>query len=252
MIKPHINVPLRSFDKYLHFIRQERLNLEIYFDSNTADKITKEDILLLKDKLDYKPELSIHAPFMDLSPGGVDPKVREITFKRFSDLIGFSEILKPKTIVFHSGYDKWKYDSRVDIWLEGSLKTWRPLNKMASDLGVNIAIENVFEDEPSHLRLLMEEMGSGNFGLCFDAGHFNLFSSVSLKEWLRITKPYILELHLHDNDGGADSHLAIGEGNVDFQTLFNELKEKNCLCTIEAHTIEGVKKSIENLQTFLK
>jgi len=36
-----------------------------------------------------------------------------------------AELLAPKIVVFHSGYEKWKYGHRVDIWLEESLTTWR-------------------------------------------------------------------------------------------------------------------------------
>ena len=79
-------------------------------------------------------------------------------------------------------------------------------------MGVKIAIENIFEDEPSNLRLLMEQMGSDNFGVCFDTGHCNLFSKVPLEEWMRALAAYIAELHLHDNDRSADQHLPMGEG----------------------------------------
>ena len=53
--------------------------------------------------------------------------------------------------------------------------------KKAEEIGVKIAIENIFEDEPENLRLLMEEMGNKNFGICFDSGHFNLFLKYHLK-----------------------------------------------------------------------
>jgi sugar phosphate isomerase/epimerase len=251
-INPHVHVPYDSLDKYLSFINKEKLNLEIYFGSRSFDSVTKHDIIDLKNKLDYHPQLTIHGPFMDLSPGAVDLKVREVTTQRFSDVLDISEILKPKVIVFHSGYDKWKYDSRVDIWLEGSLKTWRPVNERAVDLGIKIAIENIFEDEPGHLALLAKEMGSDNFGLCFDTGHFNLFSQVPLMEWLGIIKPYVLELHLHDNSRTADEHLAIGEGDFDFPTLFKELEGIDCVHTIEAHTLQDVKKSLKRIKEFFE
>jgi sugar phosphate isomerase/epimerase len=252
VIEPHVNVPFEDLDKYLHFIKEERLNLEIYFGSRVFDELKKEDIINLKDKLDYNPELSLHAPYMDLSPGAVDPKVREVTFKRFSDVLDFAEILRPKVVVFHSGYDKWKYDGRVDIWLEGSLRTWIPLNKKAEALGVKIAIENIFEDEPTNLKLLMEEVGSKNFGICFDTGHFNLFSKLLLTDWLEKIDPYIIEVHLHDNLKTRDLHLAIGEGNFNFRTLFKELQGKDVVYTIEAHTVEGVRKSLERFKTYLR
>lgn len=248
---PHIHVPYDLLDKYLSFIRKERLNLEIYFGSKSFDSLQKEDIIALKKKLDYDPQLTIHGPFMDLSPGAVDIKVREVTIQRFSHVLDFAEILMPKVIVFHSGYDRWKYDSRVEIWLAGSIQTWKPINERAGGMGVKIAIENIFEDEPEHLRLLAKGMNSDNFGLCFDTGHFNLFSKIPLQEWLQIIKPYIVELHLHDNSRYADQHLALGDGDFDFTTLFRELKGIDCIHTVEAHTVEDVKKSIERLKGYV-
>ncbi len=247
---PHVHVPFDSLDKYLSFLKENELNLEIYFGSRTFDDITDADIIALRNKLDYNPAISIHGPFMDLSPGAVDPKIRELTTKRFSKTLGFGRILKSKVIVFHSGYDRWKYDSRVDIWLDGSLKTWTLIEKIASDMGIEIAIENIFEEDPEHLKLLSEEMNSEYFGICFDTGHFNLFSKLSLKAWLRIIKPHVKELHLHDNKRYADEHLAIGEGDFDFKTLFNELKGIDCVHTLEAHTIEDAKKSLEKIKEY--
>lgn len=250
MISPHVHVPYHRIEDYLRFIREHRVNLEIYFSSNSLDAITDSDILELKEKLDYRPSITIHAPFMDLSPGAVDSKVRDITIERFSHIFAIAEVLKPEVIVFHSGYEKWKYAQKIDVWLEGSLKTWPPLIKKAVDMDIKIAIENIFEDDPANLRLLMEEINSEHFGICFDAGHFNLFSKIPLGEWLKQLMPYIIELHLHDNNKTSDAHLAIGEGTFDFGTLFSTLKDKNLVYTIEGHTPEDVLKSIERLQKY--
>jgi sugar phosphate isomerase/epimerase len=251
-IHPHVHVPYDGIDKYLKFIRSEQLNLEIYFGSRQVDELSRNDILDLKKKLDYAPQISVHAPFMDLSPGAVDSKVREVTIKRFMDVLDYSGLLEPGVVVFHSGYDKWKYDQRVDIWLERSLETWGPINEKAAGLGIKIAIENIFEDEPESLRLLMEKMNSGNFGVCFDTGHFNLFSSVSLTEWIEAVKPYIIELHLHDNNGSGDDHLAIGDGIFDFRILFRLLEDINCVYTIEAHSVKDVKKSLKRFKEYFE
>lgn len=251
MISPHVHVPYHRLEDYLRFIREHRINLEIYFSSHSLDAINGSDILKLKEKLDYHPSITIHAPFMDLSPGAVDSKVRDITIERFSHIFAIAEVLKPEVIVFHSGYEKWKYAQKIDVWLEGSLKTWPPLIKKAVDMDIKIAIENIFEDDPANLRLLMEEINSEHFGICFDAGHFNLFSKIPLGEWLKQLMPYIIELHLHDNNKTSDAHLAIGEGTFDFGTLFSTLKDKNLVYTIEGHTPEDVLKSIERLQKYI-
>ncbi len=246
----HVHVPYDQIDRYIGYIRGECLDLEIYFGSDSFDTLREGDIERLIEKLDYGPSLTIHAPFMDLSPGAVDEKIRNVTLRRFNEVLDVAEQLKPRVVVFHSGYEKWKYDRNIDIWLDGSLKTWRPVNERAEELGIKIAIENIFEDEPENLRLLAEEMNSKNFGLCFDTGHFNLFSKLPLSEWLLLTRDYIRELHLHDNSRYRDEHLALGEGDFDFRTLFQVLKGIDCVYTIEAHSVEDVKKSLERFPEF--
>jgi sugar phosphate isomerase/epimerase len=137
------------------------------------------------------------------------------------------------------------------MWLEGSINTWDPLLKRAADIGTKIAIENIFEDDPTNLRMLMEKIGSELFGICFDTGHCNLFTRVPLEEWLRQLKPYIIELHLHDNNKTFDDHLAIGDGTFDFAMLFDTLKDKELVYTVEAHSPEDTVTSIKRLQKYI-
>jgi sugar phosphate isomerase/epimerase len=249
-IDPHFHIPYCKISDYLPFFKEHLLNLEIYFPSNSLDTLTHVDIEKLQEDLDYQPAVTIHAPFMDLSPGAVDSKVRALTIERFLQLFDIAQRLKPKVIVFHSGYEKWKYASRIDLWMEGSLITWSRLLPKAEESGVRIAIENIFEDDPISLRLLMEKMRSQYFGICFDTGHFNLFSATPLKEWLKQLTPYLIELHLHDNDKSADNHKAIGDGTFDFDTLFSTLKDKSLVYTIEAHTPEDALISLQRLKTY--
>lgn len=114
----------------------------------------------------------------------------------------------------------------------------------AERIGTQIAIENIFEDEPANLRLLMERMNTSGFGICFDTGHFNLFSKTPLEDWMAALNPFIIELHLHDNDGSRDQHLPMGEGNFDFKKFFRLLNNNACLHTIEAHSEEHALRSL--------
>ncbi len=250
MLAPHIHMPYHLIGHYLSFIIQNKINLELYFSSDILDRTNYSEIEKLQS-LSYNPSFTIHAPFMDLSPGAVDSKVRAVTVERFNQIFSFAEIIRPEAIVFHSGYEKWKYALKVDIWLENSLRTWKEFITRAKEINTKIVIENIFEDNPYNLRLLMENLGSEYFGLCFDSGHYNLFSKTTLKDWLNQTKDYIFELHLHDNNRTSDAHLAIGEGNFDFKTLFSELKNRNIIYTIEGHTEQDVLKSLERLKEYI-
>ncbi len=252
MTLTHIHVPYKKIAEHINFISENRLNLEIYFDSDSLDKINSDLVYGLLYKLNYNPSISIHAPFMDLSPGAVDSAIREKTIERFNQVLDIAEILRPNIIVFHSGYEKWKYALKIDTWLNKSLQTWHIINERAIKIQTKIAIENIFEEEPTNLRLLMDAINSDNFGICFDTGHFNLFSKVSLNEWINTLKKYIIELHLHDNNKEADSHYPIGDGCFDFDALFKELKDNNCLYTIEGHSPDDVLKSIQRLNKYIK
>ncbi len=248
MIHPHVHIPFDRVQEHLDFIKENRLNLEIYFSSAILDTVTDSGIFAVREMLDYSPSLTFHAPFMDLSPGAVDSKVRDATINRFSQVLDIADILRPAAIVFHSGYEKWKYALNIDLWLEKSLMTWQPLNERAAAMGVKIAIENIFEDEPANLKLLMEKMNSENFGICFDTGHFHLFSKVPLENWISPLKPHIIELHLHDNDRTSDQHLPVSDGTFDFKSFFELLGDKNCIYTLEAHSPQNVMKSIKSLR----
>lgn len=244
MQPPHIHIPYHRLFEHLSFIRENRLNLELYFGGSALDSLTLNAVREMAGLLDYGPSLSLHAPFMDLSPGAVDSRVREATMDRFRQTFDIAAILRPKAIVFHSGYEKWRYGLNMELWLEKSLLTWQPLNSLAADLGTKIAIENIFEEEPSNLKLLMEGMTSDNFGVCFDTGHFNLFSKSPLEDWMEALRPYIVELHLHDNNGAMDQHLPMGEGRFDFTKFFSLLEGRDCIHTLEAHTREHVLQSL--------
>ncbi|MCX8030572.1 MAG: sugar phosphate isomerase/epimerase [Thermodesulfovibrionales bacterium] len=247
----HVHIPFYKIKDYLAEIKKHKLNLEIYFNSDALDSIKGSDLEMLMNSLDYKPSLSIHAPFMDLSPGAIDSKVRAVTLDRFFHVLEIAGRISATHIVFHSGYEKWNYNHNIDLWLEKSLQTWRKVLDSSKDMNVKIAIENIFEDNPKNLLMLMKELASERFGICFDTGHCNIFSSVSLDEWLEALTPYILELHVHDNDKRSDAHYPIGEGTFDFNRLFSYIKDKKCLYTIETHSPEMVIKSIEKLSAFL-
>lgn len=231
-------------------IKKHRLNLEIFFRAEDVVSFTEKNLENLLKELDYGPIITIHAPFMDLSPAAVDPGVRAVTRERFSQVFEAAKVLRPKAIVFHSGYEKWKYAHKVEVWLDGCLDMWPEFIRKAEALDIKIAIENIFEDTPDNLALLMKELASKHFGICFDTGHMNIFTSVPLSEWLDALAGYIVELHLHDNSGDIDSHLALGEGNFDFDSLFNALKGRDIIRTIEATSTEDVLKSLEALKKY--
>jgi len=251
----HVRVPYERIGEHLELIRSRRMDLEVYLDAGALDAISPSDILRLREALDYGPSIIVHGPFMDLSAGAVDPRARALAEERFLMAVELAAPLGPRTFVFHSGYEKWRYDHNPEPWLEASLRSWPPVIEAASRVGALVAVENIFEDEPGTLRLLMEELGppkNQGFGLCFDSGHFNLFSKVSLEDWIEGLAPHIIHLHLHDNDGTRDSHLPVGDGSFDFRGLFSSLSRsgQRPTLTVENQSPEAVLLSIRRIMDY--
>ncbi|HUL23324.1 MAG TPA: sugar phosphate isomerase/epimerase family protein [Thermodesulfobacteriota bacterium] len=234
----HTNVPYSMLLHRIDFAVQNQIHPEIYFSAEDLDACDEEDLQRLSSTLQRNQlETSIHGPFMDLSPGGVDQRIKEVTRDRILKTIQLAHFFNPKTIVFHPGYETWKFDGNVNLWLESSLQTWRPLVKEAEERGVTLAVENVFDESPEPIQRLLEEIHSPRFRFCFDTGHQNVFAKTPLSVWMETLGAFLSEVHLHDNHKETDEHLPVGEGEFDFPQFFTLLSRSNLtpLYTIEPH-----------------
>jgi sugar phosphate isomerase/epimerase len=137
-----------------------------------------------------------------------------------------------------------------DEWLEASVATWQELIVLAGEAQTVIALENVYEREPSVLRRLFERLNSDRICFCFDTGHFNVFARAPLSVWFGELGKYLGHLHLHDNHGRFDEHLPVGNGNFPFAELFEKLKdmEDRPTMTLEAHAQADLWQSLDNIK----
>jgi sugar phosphate isomerase/epimerase len=250
----HIHIPYPKLTDYIELLRKRAYDLEIYLSAAVLDQLERDDLDRLKKNLDWNPALTLHAPFMDMNPGAVDPMVRSVTQVRFRQLMNVASILKPRAAVFHAAYDRWRYGGRKDIWLNNSLDTWNKVLDTAATIGMQVAVENVFDEDPDALGMLIEAIARPGFGFCFDTGHFNLFSTVPMEAWFDRLGRFLVEVHLHDNDGSADSHWALGRGDIDFEKFFRLMKEKAPVpvYTIEAHDKDDIEASLGNVRGYLQ
>ncbi len=249
-----VNIPFPMLMKNLDLILESGFQPEIYFSSHVLDRLDQKDVQKASQKLRQKDiPLTFHAPFMDLNPGAVDEKIREVTVTRFRQVMDLAPWFTPKSIVVHPGYDRFRYDGDVDLWLENSLLTWKPLVEQAANLSVRLAVENVFDETPAILKRLFSALQSPYVGYCLDTGHGHLFSAVPLEEWIEELGPWLIEAHLHDNHGTMDDHLPVGQGKINFAALFATLNRKNLapILTIEPHQLEHLAPTLQGLAKYL-
>ena len=141
----------------------------------------------------------------------------------------------------------------LNLWLKSSLQTWKPLVTEAEEMGLVIAIENVYEESPDSIKILLEEIHSPHFRFCFDTGHHNVFSKAPLPTWFETVGKYLCEVHLHDNHKEMDEHLPVGEGGFDFDQFFNLLSqfELNPIYTIEPHEEAHLWRGLEAAKKYI-
>jgi len=247
-----VNVPFRMlYDKYLDRFLERNINPEIGIDALALERFTLADFKRIGKILqDHGLSITLHGPFIDLSAGSADPAIVALTRTRFEQLLKLVPFFSPKSVVCHSGYDWKRYGFFRDQWIETCLETWSWLAKSLAEQGTRLMLENVYEKDPKDIQVILDGLKSLNVGFCLDCGHLFAFGNSDLKGWLESLGSYIAQLHLHDNHGSQDEHLAMGMGTIDFKLLFNHLKLNNKyppIITLEPHQEEDLSPSLAYL-----
>ncbi len=247
-----MNVPFRMVEANIGRILSLEIGIEIYIDNHVIEEIGASEAKELGTRLEgYGIACTVHAPFMDLSPGGFDRSVRRITLEKLKKSVEMAQLLKARGIVCHPGYDKWRFDGNEKFWLDTSVETWTEVIKEA-DKSLLVMVENIFEEHPSSLCALFDHFKKENLWFCFDSGHFNLFSKIPLDGWLVPLKNRVKEMHLHDNHGTSDEHLPVGAGTFPFRELKAFLRQTGDLIfTTEVHSEGYIMESTRRLREFL-
>lgn len=215
-----VHIPFRLLGLYLEEAAERGLCLDLLFDAEALDGYRAKELDELRERIEGKGmAVSLHGPYVDLVPGSPDPRVREVSLERMLQVVEPARLLRARQVVLHSGWDpwRWRYDGDRKLWRERSLEVWERLLRATERAGTVWALENVFEEEPGPLLEIIERVGSLRLRHCLDLGHFNVFAGCSLEEWLSALGPFVVAVHLHDNDGRQDGHLALGQGNIDWE-----------------------------------
>jgi len=248
------HLPYAQLGAHLPFFLERRLNPEIFFSGESLEALVPGELAATAGLLkDAGLSCTIHAPFMDLNPGSLERLLRGATMRRFSQVLDAAEILRPEVMVFHPGFDRWRYGEATELWLEHSVVAWRSVLERARGIGTVIAVENIFEEEPSTLKALFDAVEDPLLRHCFDVGHWNLFRKVGMEQWFEALGGRVAEVHIHDNRGTRDDHAPPGAGEIDFE-LFFRLMERfapDAAYTIEAHSREHLERSLVALDHYL-
>ena len=244
-----INAPFdRLYSDLLPLFLDNKLQPEIGLEGNYLWTAPDRNFQELGDKLrDNGLCCTLHAPFHDLVPGGFDTHILSLSRQKLHRAFSLLPVFKPKSIVCHLGFEPHKHAHDLERWLDVSTETWRLLLPLAARENVPVMFENTYELDPSVHLALFSRLDSFTFGFCLDTGHVLAFSKTTWQNWVKKLLPWLGQLHLHDNDGTGDAHLAIGAGSFDFDGLFKKIQNRPLLCTLEQRSTEDIAASLEKL-----
>jgi sugar phosphate isomerase/epimerase len=193
--------------------------------------------------------LTIHGPFQDLAPGALDDLVLGASRQRLRQAWRWLPVFRPEAVICHLGYEARHYRWDQENWLTRTAATYRELGARAHAYGVRVMLENVYEEDPELIREAIQRIGLDNVQVCLDVGHLNAFGGGDFQGWLETLWPVIGHLHLHDNQGILDDHLALGTGNIplEFVLTFLAKRDQQPLITLEPHQENSLTPSLEYL-----
>lgn len=176
----------------------------------------------------------LHAPFAELSPASIDPKVRGVTILRYRQAMEMAASLGISRLVIHSGFIPLVYFP--EWFVEQSVLFWREFLEETPE-GITIALENVMEPGPEMLVEIVQQVQDRRLGLCLDVGHANsLVSKTPVVDWVAPMAPYLRHVHLHNNEGDADLHQCLGTGTAPMEAVLDRILAS---CPQATFTIEN-------------
>lgn len=192
---------------------------------------------------------TLHGAFFDVIPFSLDARIREIAELRIEQSMETAKRIGAKAVVFHTNYTPFlNSESYIQGWIDVNTLYWSSVLERHSE--INIYLENMFDTTPDVLEALSKRLCRyANYGVCLDYAHAFL-SNVPPQEWGKCLGRFVKHVHLNDNDGVSDLHLAWGDGVID-RTAFYDCYEtymKGATVLLETSQKENIIRSLTQLR----
>ncbi|NVN80262.1 MULTISPECIES: L-ribulose-5-phosphate 3-epimerase [unclassified Vibrio] len=167
--------------------------------------------------------------------GSADPAIREQAVIHMEKAISLAYKLGIRTVQL-AGYDVY-YEPADKVTHQRFIEGMKLSAQLAERSGVMLAVEIMDTDylnSLSKFEVLSREVNSPYFTAYPDVGNISGWNYDIVTE-LKLSKPHITQIHLKDTYKVTDEYkgqfrdLVIGDGEVDFNAIFETLKETECV-----------------------
>ncbi len=189
---------------------------------------------------------TVHAPYSDLNLASLNYPIWRESIRQICSCIHHAADLTDRVTV-HPGF----------VSPVGKLvpeKVWEmqktalvEIGKYAEDHGILACVENMISIKDFLCRYPEEILGLTEgipgIGITLDVGHANTNGLVDA--FLKYIKE-VNHLHIHDNHGQSDEHLALGDGAIDWKKVGSVIARdySGGVAVIEGRTLEEAKRSL--------
>lgn len=192
---------------------------------------------------------TMHGAFLDVTIHSEDALIRKASEQRIIQSMEIARDMELRGVVFHTGrLHGFRDKVYLENWLNVNEEFFRGvLQKYPRQ---QIFIENMFDEAPDMLARLAERfLDEPRFGVCLDYAHAAITGIVG-EEWVKALAPYILHMHINDNDKVNDLHEEIGTGQIDWRAFDSEMRRfgVDASVLIEMKDLERQRRSMEYLR----
>jgi sugar phosphate isomerase/epimerase len=198
---------------------------------------------------------TVHLSYVDLNIASLIPAARQTAVERTLRGLEFAHQVEASCGVLHSGRHYLRHPLANQLVAEALRASLGALQGSS----VPIALENLVLDEtdflqsPAELDSLTREFGLSN---CLDFGHAHVEGTACgqarLDDYLTLLNDNIIHLHLHNNHGQRDEHLATPDGTIDYANYREFLSAFGGTICLEISSEAGVAKSVAHLRAVVK
>lgn len=162
---------------------------------------------------------TIHLPFKDICNSiWLDNDLSEDYINEVLRWIDIASLYGIDKVIFHLSQTV-----NPPAYNELGFNRIRRILKYCEEKNVFLCLENL--RFINYLDETLKRIESPKMKMCFDIGHANCFSHNIYNFGFEKYAPYIICMHIHDNNGISDEHLIPFEGNIKYNELIKELKQ---------------------------
>lgn len=239
------------FIKYVEF-RGERPFL--FPDITPKEEIKNYKEILKKAGL----KNTLHTTMYDVNLATLNPWLKDANIDCYKKYLDLAEYLESEVIVVHGGLIFEEFANsplKEDFIVIAEKHLCESLTELADygkKKGVKVALENsppkkkgirIIHNPETQIRIL-RKLNHPNLGALLDFAHAHLFR-LYLLDYLQQIKPYLFEIHAHNNNGENDDHLGLSEGQIDYEPILKHKDVHGIPFIMEIESYEQVMSTLE-------